>query len=395
MSAPKGGLVAAAERELRAGNLAKAEASFRKAVDAAPEDAAALVGLARCELVRGRKKPAEELLARAERSGRTAATLVTRGVFAEAAGDRKAALAAFREATKADAKSGEARFNLGRLLAKDKKLKEAEAALVAATELDPENAMYEFHLAGVIGRDKKRIDACLRHLQRAIELNDRFLDAYCLLADVLAALGELGPAEKVLRAADRRLPETRQVLERLAVVHQRQKKIKKARDDMREVAGLAPKDAEVWRRLALLELASDDIAQASACAKEAARLAPKSAEAHFAAGIVAESAGKRDDAKAAYRKAVELDAKHWGALTNLGRVLLNEKKPAYDEVVKLEEKARALAPKEAAPVLNLAFAYAGKGDKAKAAATAKLVLTMPRLPAEMKKQATKLAGAAR
>jgi tetratricopeptide (TPR) repeat protein len=393
-TAEKSPLVVEAERWWRGGNLAKAGACFEAAVKKAPGDLSAVVGLARTEFVRGEKKKALDLLAQAERLGpKRPEVLVTRGVFAEADRKGKQALELYREATKVDPNSAEAHFNLGRALGKARKLDEAEKVLKRAIELDPENAIYHFHLAGVVGQKPKRLAEAVRLLGRALALNGRFVDAYCLLGDVLVRLRQIENAERILTSGARCCPESRAILERLAAVYQRKGDLVKARDTLREVAALptAARDAEIWRRLALFELAARDGKQAIACGMTAAKLAPKSAEVQFALGVIYEACGKMDSAKAAYRKAIELDPNHWGALTNLGRMLLAEKK-SLDEAVKLQEKAVSLAPKEPVPAFNLACVYAAKGDKAKAAAAAKVVLGMRAASKAMKAEVQKLTG---
>ncbi|MGH7294604.1 MAG: tetratricopeptide repeat protein [Polyangiaceae bacterium] len=394
----KSAILIESERQWRSGDLAKAGAGFREAVKRSPGDAAALVGLARAEFLRGEKKGAKDLIAQAERiAPRRADVMVTRGVFAEAARDGKRALETFREAARLDPRSAEARFNYGRILARARRLQEAEAELAAAAQLDQSNARIPFHQALAIGQDATRSAEAIRLLGRAIALDGRFVDAYCLLADVLERLGERAEAARILASAGRCVPGNRMILERHAALHQRRGELKRARDCMREVALLetGAKDFEVWRRLALIELATGDGAQAEACAGNAAKLAPKSAAVRFALGIIAETIGKKDAARTAYRKAIELDAKHWGAMTNLGRMLLNDRKPALAEALQLAERARALAPLEPAPALNLACALAAKGERVKAAEAAKAVLAMRGADKAMKDQARTLAGAAR
>jgi transcriptional activator of cad operon len=61
--------------------------------------------------------------------------------------------------------------------------------------------------------------------------------------------------------------------------------------------------------------------RAEALARQAVALAPADAEAHKALGLVRSTQGDFAGARAAYRRAIELDADAWGAMINMGDVL--------------------------------------------------------------------------
>lgn len=387
-AAEKNGALGEAESRFRRGDLGKAEALFAEALRKSPGDPAALVGLARTAFLRGDAKGAEELLARAEKAAPDRAeTIVTRGVIVEQGGDWRRAFELFRAAAKSDPRCFNARFNHARLLAKAERWSEAADEYAAALALDPasEPAKAQKNLAAA---RRAALEAGLATLRRAIGMNPTFVEAYESLADALLKLDRDGEAASLLATANLRFPARRGILERLATVFQRQMQLGLARDVTREIAKLAPEEAGVRRRLALLELAAGEPARAEAAAKKATALAPADPEMPFALGVIYESARAFEPAKAAYRRAAELDPRHWSALVNLGRLLATEKKqgPALDEAVKILEKARSLAPAEPAPALNLALALEAKGDRARAIEAASAVLGM-RAPEDLKAQA--------
>jgi tetratricopeptide (TPR) repeat protein len=383
-------LVREAEKCFRLGDLAKAESLFRQAVESAPADPAALVGFARALYLRGAKAKALDLLARAEKADpRRAETLVTRAVIAEKEGDAKAAGDLLREAVRLAPRLFEARFNLGRLLAKAGRWDEAAAELEAAVAIEPEHAIAEMQLGGALIQANRLQDG-LKHMFRAVEVNPTYLEGYLALADVLFSIEKDDAAESVLLLANRNIPEHREILERLAGLYQKRLDLVRARDTMRVLAGVAAKDPGVWKRLALLELTTGDPRQAEACAKTAIGLAPRDPEMHFTLGVIYESMKVFEPAKAAYRKAMEVGPRHWGAMTNLGRLLATDPTPALDEAVMLQEKACRLAPNEAAPAINLALALEAKGEKARAAEAAKAVLGLEGAKADVRAQAERL-----
>ncbi len=383
-------LVREAKTCFRLGDLDKAESLFKQAVAKAPQDAAALVGLARSRYLRGDKKKAQDLLASAEKiDPKRVETLCTRAVFAEKDGDGKTAAELFARAAKSAPNDFEARFNHARMIAKEKRWAEAVKEYEAAAALDPKNATALLQLGATLIQ-AGNLQAGLDRMAQAIEANPKFLEGYLVLSDILIEGKKDDAAEKVLALARTSIPGHREILERAAGLHQRRLDLAKARDAVREIAKIAPKDAVILKRLGLLELATGSPLNAEAALKKAAELAPKDADMPFTLGIVYEAMKLYDPAKAAYRKALEVDPKHWGAMTNLGRLLATDPKPAFDEALKLQEKARQIAPKESAPLLNLALALEAKGERAKAAEAAKAVLALPAAPHEHKEQATRV-----
>jgi tetratricopeptide (TPR) repeat protein len=392
---PESPLVREAQRLFRRGDLPASEALFRRAIDERPDDAAALVGLARAGFLSGDERHALGLLDRAEKAAPGLVdVLVTRAVILEKGGDAARAIELSRAAARKEPRHFDARFTLARLLAKAGKWTEAAAEYEAALALDPASAVAELHLGAVLVEVGRAAEG-LRHLMRGVELAPRVLEGYLALADVLVRLGEDRAAEKVLAAANSARPRHREVLERLMGIHQKRLDLAQARDLARELATIAPKDPGIWRRRALLELTSGAPLEAEKSAKKARSLAPRDPETHFALGVIYEAMKVWKPARAAYERAIEVGPKHWGALTNLGRLLATAEKPALDEAVKLQRKARALAPDEAAPALNLALALDAKGERAKAAEAARAVLALEGAPADAKAQAKRVLSRAR
>jgi Flp pilus assembly protein TadD len=286
-----------------------------------------------------------------------------------------------------------ARLDAARRLAKERRWKEAGVEFDAALKLEPGNALALFQ-SGVALFESDRAKEGLERMLSALERAPKVLEGWLVVADLLLALGRDDTAEKVILAANFHIPKRREFLERLATVHERRLRLADARVALRALAAIAPRDASVARRLGLLELAAGDPKRAEASAKRAESLAPKDAEMPFALAVIYEAAKVFEPAKAAYRRALGLDPGHWRAMTNLGRLLATDRKPALAEAQKLLARARTLAPKEPAPALDLALALEAKGDAKKAAEAAKAVLAMPAATLAERAQAERLAARA-
>jgi len=149
----------------KAGQLATAEATYRRVLRKRPNDPDALnfLGMLRCQA----SDPAE------------AATLLRRSV-------------------EADPSNPHAWLNLGNVLVILHKDEEARAAFTKATELAPNLAMAWFNLGVCLGRCKQPLEAASA-LHRALKIEPGHLRAYESLGLVLHRLGNYAEAAEVFR----------------------------------------------------------------------------------------------------------------------------------------------------------------------------------------------------
>lgn len=149
----------------KAGQLATAEASYRRVLRQRPNDPDALnfLGMLRCQA----SDPAE------------AATLLRRSV-------------------EADPSNPHAWLNLGNVLVILHKDEEARTAFTKATELAPDLAMAWFNLGVCLGRCKQPLEAASA-LHRALKIEPGHLRAYESLGLVLHRLGNYAEAAEVFR----------------------------------------------------------------------------------------------------------------------------------------------------------------------------------------------------
>lgn len=116
--------------------------------------------------------------------------------------------------------------------------------------------------------------------------------------------------------------------------------------------------ARIWRDWGFANLALPD-------ASRAVYFAPQSAVAHNTLGTVLQVLGRRVEARAAYEKALSLDANAGYALTNLCYGWALESQPA--KAVNACQQALRVQPGREAARNNLAIAYELNGDSEKAA----------------------------
>ena len=116
--------------------------------------------------------------------------------------------------------------------------------------------------------------------------------------------------------------------------------------------------ATIYRERALLTEAEADLT-------EALRLQPQLAAAHAALGIILDMQYRPADAEERHRRAVKLEARNPIYLNNLGFSLFLHGK--VKEAITFYEQAARLAPAVRRTRTNLGFAYAARGELARAA----------------------------
>jgi tetratricopeptide (TPR) repeat protein len=246
-------------------------------------------------------------------------------------------------------------------------------AAEAAKALPPANpqAVTKMVQGVVAARDPNGRERAIALFREAISIDENLWEARYDLGIVLASSGDLGGAEKELRAAGKIAPDAADVVIALAEVQRRRGESKDAADTLgdyleshpnatdakaqyvsalrssgqidkamtqaHELLVKKPGDASALAELALCHLAKGEKDTAQLLAKQALDSNPKSAVAERATGLILLANG--DDALAfqAFSKATQEDPTDTTARLNMGSVLLRA--GAYP---KAEEQFRAI-----------------------------------------------------
>lgn len=227
------------------------------------------------------------------------------------------ALALLRQAAELFPTAAEVPLTQGLLLERMGFRRAAELDLVAAVELAPGNALA--HLA--LGRVRLALDqprAAELHLERAHLLGADGAEVHRLRARCERAVGELERAHGYYALAleierDLRGEPSPELLIEAASLHT-------------DRTGEVEQCPRLDEALAWVELAS--------------RIDPQSARANFVRAGLLERRGRTDEAIEAYRRTVEIDNLHLGAITNLA--LLHSHRGEQDRARAMVERAVAL-----------------------------------------------------
>ena len=226
----------------------------------------------------------------------------------------------------------------------------------------------------------------------------------CSLAQQFVAIGQFGPAEKVLRQATLRAPSSvhpwselgnllqhhmrrfeeaeaayRQAIAndpKLAVpwnnlgnlLQDHLQRYDEAEAAYRQAIAIDPKLAALWNNLGnLLQDHLQRYDEAEAAYRQAIAIDPKDAWPWNGLGCLLQYHLQRfDEAEAAFRQAITIDPKFAWPWSNLG-ILLQDQLQRFDEAEAAYRHAIAIDPAFAWPRANLARLYAAKGQRSEAA----------------------------
>lgn len=188
---------------------------------------------------------------------------------------------------------------------------------------------------------------------------------YDRLASVHQGRGEFASAEGVLLQACQTYPRSGYLRFRLGLLYGYFQEYSRAREALLEANRLVPDDPRVHKALAGVCLRLGDRAQAIAWTERRLKLVPDSLEDRFLLGGLLEENGKSEAAMLEYRKVLELDPGHVGALNNLASILTAQGRPG--DALAPAELAVKRAP-ESATVLDTygwALFRAGRREEAR------------------------------
>ncbi len=370
--APVSELHAQARREARRVQYERAIALYEKALAANP-DAPALPGeMGALLLAAGRTEKALPLLERADGLAPSPQSAYRLGLVRGRLGDEAGAEREYRRALSLRQGYGPARIALGNLLRARGDVKGAVGLLAAASQVGSNEerarafvALGAAHLAGGQRADAEgAFDRAIQFAPARAEIRLAIARAWLASDD----RGDLDRAAQVLLRAAEMAPDVPQVHAALGRVREKRGDLPAAAEAYDRALRLDPGYRYARRRMLRLALQTRDFSRARHDGERLVADAPEVPEHHFLAALVADREGRDDEARRAYRKAIDVAKGDYPeAYLNLGNLEKGAgNRPAARAAY---EKAIALRPRYPAAYLNLAKLHEAAGDLAAAEAT--------------------------
>jgi tetratricopeptide (TPR) repeat protein len=294
-----------------------------EAAKAAPSSASALAALARAQ---ARTKDAQTALATADKAVAAGASSgmahVSRGEALMAMGRAKDADAEFRKALEVEPKLTLARTKLATALIASGNAAAAEDEAKKASDADPKSGE-AFAVLGraILARDPKRWDDAIAQAQQGAFLNPRDPLVQMAVGQIFEAGSNLDQAALAYGralAADPGFSPARVANVNVLI---RKGQPDAALADAQKIVQEMPASAQAQLVLGRLYLRKSDWQNAYNALDAAVKLAPGDAEAQARLGTAAQYIGKKPEALAAYKKAVELDPNNIDYRTTYGLLL--------------------------------------------------------------------------
>jgi tetratricopeptide (TPR) repeat protein len=257
------------------GQLRRAEALYRKALNKDPDDANALHLLGVLAYQRGAAALSLRLIERA--------------------------LPALPDIPDVQLNHGNALRELGRL-------EEAIASYRRALALNPDYGMAHNNLAAALN-EREEFQAGLLSSESAIALIPEFFGTYINQADALIGLERFAEAEAPLRRALDLAPDRAQTHRDLGWVFTKLSRYEEAVASLQHAGALDPEDPTVHFALAAALYLVKDLAGSEARFRRALALAPAYAAAWHELGTVLRSSGRFEEALTCFNQALDLDPK--------------------------------------------------------------------------------------
>ena len=228
--------------------------------------------------------------------------------------------------------------------------------LIAAHALDS--------LGAALQQQAKNAEA-VACLQRAVEIEPRYITAYAHMAVAYAGLGDLAQAEASLKRAVEINPHSAHgqfALGQFYLLHDR---LSAAWVHMRKAADLAPTDPWYLNGLGKILLREGNPSEAASYLLNAIKITPGFDEAHYNLGEAYVGLGRDQEAAGEFSKALELKQSNWQAHNSLG--LLLAKSGNERDSAEHFRKALALNPDNWRVHNNLGVLLAKSGNYGEAA----------------------------
>jgi protein O-GlcNAc transferase len=340
VSAGAAELLGAGFKHHQAGQLAEAEACYRRVLGIQPDHADALNMLGVIAYQLRRHDVAVELLTRAiKQNGSNPSYFSHLGLALQGKGNLDEAIAAYRQAICLKPDYADAYSNLGIALRDQGKLGEAIVAYRQSIGIKPDFAQAHSNLGNAL-REQGKLDEAIAAFRQAIRITPDYAQAYC---NVGISLREQGNVDEAITA-------------------------------YRRAIGINPDFAEAHFNLGAALRAQDELDEAIAACRQAIRIRPDYAQAHCSLGIVLREQGKLEEAIAAYRQAIGIKQDYAEAYSNLGLALDDQGK--HDEAIVAFRMAIGFKPDLAEAHYNLGTALQNLGKLSEAIAACRRAISI-------------------
>ena len=181
---------------------------------------------------------------------------------------------------------------------------------------------------GFLQRETGDIEAAVVSLRKAVEANPEDASVAALLGAYLKEAGRPAQTVAVLKSyADSSEPDL-EVLMVQGGALARIGRIKEAIGAFDKALAMDPTNAQAKANLGTVYLLTRNHTRARQVMEEALRLDDNVARAHNALGVIAFETGHADEAISHWTRAIEINPREWDTLSNLCRVLIEQKRPA-------------------------------------------------------------------
>jgi tetratricopeptide (TPR) repeat protein len=362
----------------QAGDLPRAEQTYRKLLEKEPANAQGWYLLGALCQARGDLTAAADHLERAlNLQPAYPDALNLRGVVLTKQGCFSEAITSFREALRLTPQDAEVRTNLAVVLTHQGRHAEAVALLQAVLQGRPDDPRAqpllrrvlsqqaaaaapapreaaEANDAGVDCLHQGKLDEAAACFRRALRLRAGFSEAYNNLGYTLAGQGQLAEAIACYQQALRLQPDLADAYSNLADAWHQQGNSAEAEVSYRAALRLRPELAELHHNLALTLLDQKRPVEAEASLRQAVERKPELARLHHSLGVALLEQGRWAEARVCFQQAVHLKSDvaqaHYNLATALGQLgLFGEALTSYASALRLKPD-NALVHRDAALV---------------------------------------------
>jgi len=325
-----------------------------------PGSVPALLGLARVALVGSRLDEALEWLDRALAIQPGCAEAVAlKGLFWMQQRHFEKALELLEQAQAMDPDLAMVYFNLGKCYCEIREFGAAEPNLRKAIELRPGHFDAYAQLS-LVEIETGRLKEAANSMRRAIQINPRYLRGYLVLGSLCERAGKPEHAIRLFRAAVQQNPGAFPLRERLCLLYAAAGDFASAFQEALEIVKRRNLYTD-YLRLGSYAIALQNFATAQQAFETSIQLNPASWEGHYNLAEIYMSARLMDQAREQYQAALDKNSGAYQPLNGMGLFVLIVDQDC-DQAIGLLQQANQLAPSRPEPLLNLALAYAKKGD---------------------------------
>ena len=304
--------------------------------------------LANIEYRAGRPQEAERLADEILAADKTdVSTLLLKANLLTARGQLEEADKVLRVAINSDPRSARAQFALGKLNVLRRRPEEAKKAFTEALNVNPRAAEAQVELAR-LHLAEGAAEKSLEFANQAVKNNPANADAYFTQVRALIARRELDQAEPILQRLLATYPKSAAVHSQLGIVRAMRKDYAGAAQLFDKALTIDPNQLDATAGLVGLDIAAGrkEVARTRTAARVAR--APQDPSALLFAGRMYAMLGDNQEAEAALKKALEVDALNLGAYEGLGRLYLRS-----GRLPEAQQEFETLAAKQSRPAASL------------------------------------------